>query len=196
MMSKLAEKAVDKLFDYGKIMPEDKELYIYGFFMLFSKSFYLFLTIIYGILFELFFESIIFFISFMVIRGFAGGMHAKKESSCIFSTSFAFLTCILLIKCWSILEEVVLPIAVLIVCSVVISFLSPMDSPEKPLNKMEYREYRTKSTISLVAILVVSTICLVFGWCGGLYACAISVLLESLLLIVSSLQKVRDKFTR
>ena len=94
MISKLSEKAAEKLLVQDNLSQEDRELYVYGFFILFSKIFFFFLTVVYGLLIGNIVESILFYAIFTVIRGYAGGIHASNEKTCVFFTSLSLFFCI------------------------------------------------------------------------------------------------------
>lgn len=183
MISKIAEKAVDKLFNCGEISSDDKELYVYGFFMLFSKIFYFLLTAIYGLIFGIVLESITFYLTFVLIRGYAGGVHASSEINCTIATSSLLLVCIYLIRVQILSNIMVIPAVVLLISMISIAFLCPIDSPEKRLDRETRKEYKKKSLLSLCVILFLAIFALILGWRGGFYACVTCVLFETILLI-------------
>ena len=82
MINKLAVKLAENLLIKQSIKEEERELYIYGFFMLLSHLMYFILASFFGLLFGIFGESIIFYVLFQFIRRNAGGYHAATETRC------------------------------------------------------------------------------------------------------------------
>lgn len=183
MISKLSEKAVDVLSVHNYIAQDEKELYVYGFFMLFSKAFFFLLTVIYGVLFGIVLESILFYITFIVIRGYAGGVHASKESTCTICTSLAMLLCVAAIRACMELSLITVPLFLLALSTICILLLSPLDSAEKRLTEEEKKEYQKKSHVFTALILLAAILALICGLTRLFYPCVTSLLLESVLLI-------------
>lgn len=86
MISRLANIISEKLLRAQVIEEADRELYVYGFFILLSQGIYFCLTALFGFLFGTLWENIVFYIMFSILRGYAGGFHASSESTCAFLT--------------------------------------------------------------------------------------------------------------
>lgn len=183
MISQLSEIAVDTIFSESKLSQDDRELYVYGFFMLFSKLAYFFLTIMFGILFGTLIESILFYIMFSTIRSFAGGVHASKESTCTIWTSLLLFISVASIKVCIIFSAWVMPLVLLLSGTICIIVLCPLDTEAKRLTDHEKRRYRRKSIVSLLLILGVAFGAFFAGVIDVFYSCFASIFLESILLM-------------
>lgn len=190
MISKLSEKAVDVLSVHNCIAQEEKELYVYGFFMLFSKAFFLLLTVIYGVLFGVVLESVLFYITFTVLRSYAGGIHASKESTCTICTSLAMLLCVAAIRVCVELSLLAVPFVLLALSTICILILSPLDSAEKRLMEEEKKEYRKKTYRITTLIVSAAILALICGLTRLFYPCVTSLMLESLLLVAGKAKGV------
>lgn len=98
MLNNLAKHLADKLLLIGSITKDERELYIYGFFMLLSNLMYLILACFFGLILGCLVESIIFYIAFQLIRRYAGGYHASTETRCEILSTFFIVVCIVTIK--------------------------------------------------------------------------------------------------
>ena len=98
MISKLASQFTDKLLSNGTIDAEDKELYNYGIFMLISHLLFFIVSCVLGLVLKCLLEGIIFYVAFMLIRGYAGGYHASSESKCEILSTLSIAMCIVVIK--------------------------------------------------------------------------------------------------
>ncbi|MGN0536270.1 MAG: accessory gene regulator ArgB-like protein [Eubacterium sp.] len=193
MISNLSVRLTDRLLSNGSIAEDERELYIYGFFMLLSQLMYLALACFFGFLFKCFFESVIFYISFQFIRRYAGGYHAATETRCELFSSFSILASIGIIKLSKIYD---FQTAMLVACAaaaVCIFCLCPLDTPEKPLSEKEFKYFRK---ISWIILLVISSIIIVsyfFKFNILFTPCCVSLILESILLVAGKIKRVHQE---
>lgn len=184
MITKLASNITEALCALSVIEDEDKELYIYGFFVLLSHGIFFVISASFGIIFGTLWESIVFYIMFSILRRYAGGFHASRESTCTLCTTIALFMSSAGI---SILEKaggIVLPLLMIVLGTVVISLLSPLDSEEKPLTQNECQYYRRKSLVTVWAIIAIALGAIAVNVLGLLCAAAFCMLLESFLLVM------------
>lgn len=147
MATTLAECIVENLVAASVVEEVDRELYVYGFFLLVTRFFFFLVTIAFGCLLGIPFESVIFYIVFILLRSYAGGVHAKTEVACTIWTTVAMGMATVFIK---VLEASTakIPLCVLF-CNICLLALSPLDSRQKPLDVGEKRRYR-KICVALV----------------------------------------------
>lgn len=193
MISNLASKVVKKLIDNSAITDTEQELYVYGFFILISQILYFTLTTLFGILLDIVLESVIFYVAFQFIRRYAGGIHASSELKCEIATTTSIFLCLLCTKLCE-TNNIQMPILVLTsIATVLIFVLCPLDTPEKPLTKEEYKYFRKISW--LILLLIVLTISI--GWHFKLefimYPCCMSLILESILLVLGKIKRLIKK---
>lgn len=184
MISKCASKIVQRLIRTGVIGEDDRELYIYGFFVLLSYVFSFGITLIAGLLFSVPFESATLYIMFAILRGYAGGFHSKSEARCSLYTVIALSLSSLCIRLLYLVDKPFIAIVILCCGTALVVPLCPIDSQEKPLTSEEYLHYRMASYITLGIICLLGFGTFAFQEYGVLYASALSVLLESILLIM------------
>lgn len=184
MATWLAQEIVRKLLTSAMIEPDDAELYTYGFFLLISKVFYFCIAFFTGIMLKIPFASTVFFLSFLLLRGYAGGVHAKTETACTILTSLAIIGALLLIKRMLTWESSLVPTLMLIGASICIWILSPLDTAEKPLNVLEKAQYKRASVTILCGYLLGIVITWYLAWKNISFALITTIFLESLLLAV------------
>ena len=189
MISKLSEKAAEKLLVQDNLSQEDRELYVYGFFMFFSQAFYFLQAIIWGVFFRIPLESAMFYIMFSIIRGYAGGVHASRESVCMICTSLSLLICVAAMKVCLEHSLIVAPSIILTVSTICILILSPLDSEEKQVLASEKKEYRKKSYLFTALIVSAAILAFICGFSIFFYPCTASLFLESLLLILGKVKE-------
>lgn len=189
MFSKLAQKTVNVLYGTSVISSEEKELYAYGFYILFSYSFYFIFAALLGVIFHLLAESILFFLLFSLIRSYAGGVHASKEASCMICTSLSFLASVVAIRLGIFFAQPAAAFIVLAVASVSILAFAPLDTPEKRLNRAEKKHFQKISYLILSFIVALAILTFVTQKVRLFYACTASLELEATLLFIGRLKK-------
>lgn len=193
MISKLSTHLTEKLLSNGTISDEDKDLYIYGLFMLFSHLMFFIIACIFGLILGCIFESIIFYIAFQFLRRYAGGYHAKTETRCEIMSALSILCCIVIIKCSKMYDINIVLLSTSLVFAVLIFIFCPLDTPEKPLTDKEHKYFRKISLIILSLIIVAIIISFIFKFNIIFAPCCVSVILEGVLIGTGQIKKAYSK---
>ena len=108
-MEKFSSKFVEFFVSNNLIKNEDKEIYEYAFNII---------------------ESLAFYFSFIAIRKFAGGYHAKTATRCYLFSSLINIIVLFLIKlfCYVSIYFLMILIVIEILCVILISHIAPLDS--------------------------------------------------------------------
>lgn len=193
MINNLSVYFTEKLLSNGTINDEDKELYIYGLFMLLSQLMFFIITCIFGLILKCILESIIFYIAFQFIRKYAGGYHASTETRCEISTTLSILACIVLIRLSKTYDFQIAFVTITVISAISIFCLCPLDTPEKPLSDKEFRYFRKISWLILFVIITVITVSYIFKLSIIIVPCCLSLILESILLALGKIKRVSQK---
>lgn len=193
MISKLSNYLTGKLLSNGTVSDEDKDLYIYGLFMLISHLMFFIIALIFGLFLGCVFESIIFYIAFQFIRKFAGGYHASTETRCEIFSTLSILACIVVIKLSKTYDFQTVLLLITILSAVCIFVFCPLDTPEKPLSDKEFKYFRKISWLILFVIVATIIISYVFKFQIVTVPCCLSLILESILLVAGKIKRVSQK---
>lgn len=193
MINNLSKRLTEKMLSNGSITEDERELYIYGFFVLLSHLMYLAFSCIFGLLFNCFFESIIFYISFQFIRKYAGGYHASTETRCEIFSTLSMIASIGVIKLSKTYDFQTVLLFITLTAAVFIFILCPLDTPEKPLTEKEFKYFRKISWIILLVIISAVIISYIFKFKFVFVPCCVSLVLESILLISGKIKEVYQK---
>ena len=161
--------------------------------MFLSHMFYLFVACIFGIVFNCFIESVIFYVLFQSIRRYAGGYHAKTETRCEILSTLSILCCIVLIKLSKMYDIRIALLSISLVFATLIFILCPLDTPEKPLNDKEYKYFRKISWIILSLIIVAIIVSFIFKFNVVFAPCCASLILEGVLIGTGKIKRCTTK---
>lgn len=188
MISRLSSIITEALYKSQVIAEEDKELYTYGFFVLLSKTLFFLVSALFGWMFGVLWESMVFYIMFSTLRSYAGGFHASKESVCTCCTTVALFLSSLSIWYMERIGNTVIPFGILVMSGAVVYLLAPLDSEDKPLTHAEMVLYRQKTRVMDIAVVLLAISGLCLGQPGILYATSTSMELESCLLVLGKVK--------
>ena len=194
MITHLSEFFTEKLISDGNIAKEDRELYVYGFFMLLSQLMYLIIVCILGLIFCCFFESVIFYAAFLFIRRYAGGYHASSEARCELMSISSIVASIAVIKLSGIYNFGIFLLILAGISAVCIFILCPLDTPEKPLSDKEIVHFRKTARIILAIIAVAAVVSYGFRLKVLFAPACVSLILESVLLAAGKIKERRLRF--
>lgn len=193
MINKLAVCFTDKLLLKNSISENERELYVYGFFMLLSHLMYFIFTCVFGSIFRCFLESVIFCITFQLIRRYAGGYHANTEIICNLFSILSIIACVSFIKLSKMYRINSVLLCIVLLCAILIFIFCPLDTPEKPLTDKEHKYFRKISLIILSLIIVSIIISFIFKFNIIFAPCCVSVILEGVLIGTGQIKKAYSK---
>lgn len=187
MILKLARKLTSKI--YPEINVEQADLYAYGFFILISKGLSLVEVLLCGIILHNVWHAILFYFVFTPLREYSGGIHARKEKTCIFCTALALFLSIAGIKLLEVTVGCVIQSALLIIGTSAVFHFSPMDTQEKPLDEDGHVLFGQKSKCLCIVADLFAVLSYLIGFRGIMNAVSMALALEGILLIAGGLQR-------
>ncbi len=192
MATRIAELITQKLLVSLVIEEGDRELYSYGFFLLITRFFFFLVTVVAGFLAGVPCESVLFFVVFMLLRTYAGGVHAKSETVCTVLTTLALTAAVFGIKLMKIAGNNLIPMLMLAIGSLCIFLLSPLDSKVKPLDVSEKKCCRKISLELTILCIVSAVISNILSF--NTFNCVISsgIFLEGLLLSIGEMRNLHE----
>lgn len=154
MEGRLAENMCKMLVKW-EIIPDDlKEVYVYGFELLFSFLTNTIIILTLGIILNQIICTISFLIVFILVRRFTGGFHAQTYLHCKFFTVGTYL----LVLLFSITLNVkpFLFIILGIIAMLVIIKWGPVENPNKPLTSQDMKKHQIISIILIETLLIIN----------------------------------------
>lgn len=137
------------------------DLYEYGIYIFLSSSLHIATIIVLGLFFNLLVESLVFYFSFIAIRKFAGGYHAKTPTRCYVFSVISSIIMLCLIKYANSVGNIFTYLLIIFefLCVVLIILMSPLDTENNPLNSYEKKCYKTLAVLISVCIYIISLFC-------------------------------------
>ena len=178
---------------------ESFELYKYAIYIFLSSIFHILTVILLGIFFDMLIESIVFYCSFIVIRKFAGGYHAKTPIRCYL---FSIVSSIIVLHLTALINSVnncvvmIVLTVIELVCVVLIFMMSPLDSENNPLNSKEKKIYGNKARVISIGIFLLSLLFFVLNLkCIGM-SLGIGIVMSVFVLIMRKIQMILNDINK
>lgn len=145
MVSELSQKIVDSLVKKEIILPEQKEIYLFGAEQVITTIINFVTAILLGICFGEILHALFFLIAFMILRSYSGGFHAGTPLKCYLLSVASILAVLSAMK---FLEfNGLICIGLISFSGAVIYCLAPVDTENKPLDEIEHLIYRRKALL-------------------------------------------------
>ncbi len=195
-MEVLTQKLISSLIDNNIIKKEDAEIYSYGLKQMIFIALNLITTIFIGLIFNKMFEVILFMVTYIPIRVYAGGYHARTKLKCyIFSVLMLISVCYILKLD---LLKSYLSIGILaIISSAIILYLAPIEDKNKTLDEIEIKVYKKRTIRNLVIILIVLCTTLIFNKINLSACICISLLCNGIMLMLGKINNsIRYKYSK
>ena len=160
-MIKLISSKVARILCKDEKHTDNYELYEYAIYIILSSAFHMATVIVLGLVFNLLTESLVFYLSFIVIRKFAGGYHAKTPVRCYLFSFASNIIILCLVKWLSSINTLFIFIFIIfeLLCVVLILLISPLDTENNPLTGQEKKMYRMLTSIITILIIIKSSLC-------------------------------------
>ena len=186
MFYKASIYIADILEQQNKFTADDKELYRYGIQQGLNLALNILTTLIIGCLCGMFYSSVLFLVSYMPLRSFCGGYHAKTHFRC-YIYSVVMITCILLVAKYLTFSTLVYEILVLIGFTVIL-LLAPVEDQNKTLDSDEKSVFRKKACIIALLEVLIYHFCLIANLVNSYTILAISICSLSILMIIGRIK--------
>ena len=180
MFENAVKKIVDKQIESGMLPEVDRKLYLYGYQMLIEFCINILTSIGIAVIFDAYLTVFVFTVAYLMIRGYAGGYHAKTSLGCFCMSAGLLILAVIMVEHTSRLEmkNILFLLECVMVPCVILN--TPIPSENKPITENERQHFNKKvKQIYLFELLLE----LLLLFCG-LEVCALSVLTVHIALFI------------
>ncbi|MEG1608431.1 MAG: accessory gene regulator B family protein [Clostridia bacterium] len=159
MLAAISKKITSYFIRKNIINEDEREVYNYCFEIMLSTLMNLVVLIIIGVATKKYLETLIFCISFVMLRGSVGGYHAKRHITCLLSIVIIYFAVMAMLYIPMFVLQY-FSIAVLMTGIAIFAFLAPTDTQNKRLSVAEKSKLRKKTYVIILIFLIA---CAVFA---------------------------------
>ena len=163
MLKAVIKKIVDAQIKKGMLQEEERNIYLYGYQMLFEFGINIMTSILIAYIFQAYTIVFTFTISYLAVRGYVGGYHARTSLGCFCCSASILIISVIIVKgisAWEIefgtffLEVLMLP------C---IFQRTPMPDINKPITENEESYFNKKVKQIYLVELIIEIVLFVCG---------------------------------
>lgn len=184
---KALENIVDSLVLNDKCAENDKELVLYGLTMGIEMIIFISTITVLGIAFNLLFQGLIFFVSFTLIRTYAGGYHCNSGKKCYVSSCIIVLIFFIVLKYLSYTIMLEISILLLLLSIIIILRFAPVNSNTNLLDDTTkaYFERIMIRNLSIESLLIGFLI--VFNQINYVFVISLAIFTSGILILVQQI---------
>lgn len=160
-MNKVVKALTDYVIRKGVIKEEERSMYEYGFVITLEMGLSLIISFFIAYMLHMTVEGILFFVIFIPLRSYAGGLHLDCYWSCLTLSCLTF-SVILLIT-----EFVKLPtyigFVIFISLELLVYYLYPVENVNRQVDIEEDKFFKKRLKVFLFTDLLIASICVVLG---------------------------------
>lgn len=154
----LSDQLAGLLEKNGIIDHESRDIYAYGLSHAGMTILNIATTAVIGLLLGMLWQSMLFTITYIPLRIFAGGYHAKTRTRCYFASIGLLVSALVAIRCLQWTGSVCA--LVLAAAGIIIFAFSPAESVNKPLDEIERKVYRRRA-IKVFLVESLGALCMI-----------------------------------
>lgn len=193
MISKIATVVSEWLVAQGAVTDKDKSLFAYAVYSFLFGMTPIVIIIVLGFIFDMLAEGLLLITPFMLLRKFSGGYHLKSPLVCVV-TSTTLLTLSLLSVRLIISSKAVIILSSLVMLATVTLFsLSPIDSEARRLSKKETKTFRLIARAIAILFLVIYLLLVLFNHISIAAPIGVGVVIPAILQLPCVIQRMIAK---
>lgn len=181
-MESLSKKLTTYILKRGVISQKNYEIYLYGFQIFLELILNMLCSIIIALLLDMKIECFLFFLFFIPLRSYNGGIHMKRYLSCLIMSCTTLTFILLTVKYFSVRPFFSYLLYVMSILTIIV--MGPINHPNRAVNSDEDIRFKTKNIITLILNFAISIIFFVSGKYEYLFLEALIYALVSLTLLI------------
>lgn len=160
-MEYLSRRLTDYILKKEIIKKESYDIYQYGFQCFLELSVSTICSIIIALFLQMLPEALFFFLLFIPIRSFSGGLHLKNYFSCFLASIFVLTSTLLAVK--YITVPLLISLVVYIFCVILIIAIGPINHPDREVDCDDNHIFKRKTFFTLLFSILTAIIFSVMG---------------------------------
>ena len=192
MLEKLAEAIVSFFIKHGGALEEDRDIYEYGIVIALSTLINLIITISIGLMLKIPQQLLFYIVPFILLRGSAGGYHAKTFWGCVIASSFLIVVVVMLILYAPSKYYLLLSVCFNVFSMAVVVSFAPVSSKERKLSREYEAKLKKRSIILVILCLAIQVMLYLFGSSIYMFCIALGLLATSCTLVPNIVEILKN----
>lgn len=192
-MEKVSKVLTDYIIHKGMINEKDRHIYEYGFIITMELGVFGVFCLITALYLHMLFEGILFFVIFVPLRSYAGGLHLEKFYSCMILSCLTFLGILVMTK--YIQLSIAFSFAMLCVLEIAVYMLYPVENVNRKVDKKENYYFIRKLKLYLFIDMIIAMVCIILKNGRELFLITITFLIVVITMLIGKYKNRNMFFT-
>lgn len=193
-MEKMAIFLTDYVIKKGVIENTERNLYKYGFQVSLEMGLCILICSAIAGALEMGMEGILFFIIFIPLRSYAGGLHLDNYWSCLFLSCLTFSVILMICKIWRI--EAYVSFFILLLLILFVWILYPVENVNRDVDEKENLYFRKKLRRYLLLDVIISIACMALHKETYLLLCMVTFFMVVVTMLIGKMKNKIKKQNR
>lgn len=186
-MERLSIVLTNYIMKKGVITEDNYDLYLYGFQSFLELSLNIICSILIAIFLHMEIECLLFFLFFVPLRSFNGGLHLKSYYSCLIFSCMTMTYILLLVK--HIHLNAPVSFLLFLILLVAVKLTGSFDHPNRPVEEEENAVFIQKTNFTFILSFVAALVFLIFQLDQYLLLETLTYLLVFITLVISKIKQ-------
>lgn len=160
-MKYLSSMLTDYIFKKGVIDEKTYEIYQYGFQCFLEVSTSTICSIVIAFFLHMLPECLFFFLLFIPMRSFSGGLHLKTYFSCFIGSCLILASTLLIVK--YITVPLYISFILYVFCTIIILLIGPVNHPNRKVDSQENNTFVRRTNFTILSSLLLALILVIAG---------------------------------
>lgn len=187
-MEKVSKTLTDYIIGKGMIEDDDREIYEYGFQIATEVGLFILFCLVTTLHLHMYMEAIMFFIIFVPLRSYAGGLHLEKYHSCLILSCLTFCGVLLIVR--YIQVSFYFSFIVLLILEYWVFRLYPVENLNRKVDDEENRYFKKKLVAFLLLDLLIAIACIILHSSSGIFVITVTF---TIVMVTMAIGKYKDK---
>lgn len=189
-MERLSIVLTNYIMEKGVISEESYDVYLYDFQSFLELFFNIICSILIAVVLHMEIECLLFFLFFVPLRSFNGGLHLKSYYSCLIFSCMTMTYILLLVKYISLSSTI--SFSLFIILLIAVKLTGSFDHPNRPVDEDENAIFIKKTNLTFLLGFLAAIVFLIFQLDRYLLLETLTYLLVFITLVISKL-KLRNE---
>lgn len=153
MFKKLSSNLVNTAIQRDVIDESKTDEHIFGLNAFFTVIFNIISAMVIGVIMNMLFETVLFIITYKLLRKYLGGGHSKTSIRCYISSCITYIIALISVKYYPF--SVTVTTLIVIICVCIMFILAPVEAEKKPLDDIERVVFKHRARITIVICVII-----------------------------------------
>jgi accessory gene regulator protein AgrB len=191
-MERLSIVLTNYIMEKGVISEESYDVYVYGFQSFLELFFNIICSILIAVVLHMEIECLLFFLFFVPLRSFNGGLHLKSYYSCLIFSCMTMTYILLLVKYISL--STTISFSLFLILLIAVKLTGSFDHPNRPVDEDENFIFNKKTNLTFLLSFLAAIVFLIFQLDRYLLLETLTYLLVFITVVISKL-KLRNEIS-